>query len=146
MGRNVRTRRIEASPDRVYSAFTDPGMMADWMELAEIRDVTGSLDTPGSHCVMVWKGPWKFRSEILRADRPGLHQHAGRGPLGASYRMTATLTPVGAGTGLKVETGYTYPFGPVGRLLERLFERGAPANANRELDRLVALVSGAWPD
>jgi len=57
--------------------------------------------------------------------------------------MTATLTPREGATDLELETEYALPFGPIGRLLDRLFVDREPRTvANRELDRLVELVSG----
>jgi uncharacterized protein YndB with AHSA1/START domain len=142
VGRYILERHLETPPERVFEAFTDPALMSDWMDLAEIREMTGPLGTPGTRYMMVVRGPWRFRSEVLRSQRPTLHEYAGHGPLGSSYRMTATLTPRGGATDLELETEYALAFGPIGRLLDRLFVDREPRTiANRELDRLVELVS-----
>lgn len=142
MGRYRITRRIPASPDQVFRAFTDSALVVDWMDGTGVTDVTGPLDVPGSLYTFVVRGPWRFRSRVTRADRPRLHEVEGRGPLGAGYRMVATLTAVDGGTQLDLLTEYTVPLGPVGRWLDRRFIDREPRKiANREVDRLVALVS-----
>lgn len=142
MGRYTLTRHIHTSPDRVFEAFTDPALVADWMDMTEIRDATGPLDAPGTRFTMVVRGPWRFRSEILRSERPTLHEQSGRAPGGAFFHNTATLTARDGGTDLELETEYGLPFGPIGRLLDRLFVDREPRTiANRELDRLVEVVS-----
>lgn len=144
MGRYRLTRHIDASPEHVYDALVDPATMKDWMDMHEVRDLTGGLDVPGTRYTQVVGGPWRFRGEIIRAERPTVHEQAGRGPWGASFRMTASLSPGNGGTDLELETEYVVPFGAIGRLLDRLFiERQPRTIANRELDRLVALVEAA---
>jgi hypothetical protein len=54
----------------------------------------------------------------------------------------ATLTPTDGGTQLDLVTEYTVPFGALGRWLDRRWiDREPRTAANREVDRLVALVS-----
>lgn len=78
----------------------------------------------------------------MRSERPRVHESSGRGPLGAFYRHVATLTPKEDGTDLDLVTEYALPFGPVGRWIDRRWvDREPRAIANRELDRLVELVS-----
>lgn len=144
MGRYRLTRHIEAPPERVYDALVEPATMKDWMDLQEVADLTGRLDVPGTRYTQVVRGPWRFRTEIVQAERPTLHEQAGRGPWGASFRMIATLSPSDGGTELELETNYGLPLGPIGRLIDRLWlERQRRTIANRELDRLVALVEAA---
>ena len=142
MGRYTLTRRIPAPAEQVYRAFTEPAMVADWMDMKEVRDVTGPLDAVGSSLLLVVEGPWKFRTRIERAERPRVHVMSGKAPLGGAFRNTAVLTPIDSGTDLSLTTEYTVPLGPIGRLLDRLFIDKEPRTiANRELDRLVAIVS-----
>jgi hypothetical protein len=143
VGRYVLRRQIAAPPERVFQAFVDPALAVDWMDLAAIRNATGPLDTPGTRFKMDVRGRWGFQNEILRSEPPTLHEQQGRGPLGAWFRHTANLTASAGGTDLELETEYALPLGPIGRLLDRLFlEGGSRTVANRELDRLVAIVSG----
>jgi len=142
MGRYTLTRHIEASPGRVFTAFTDPALAKDWMDVADIRDATGPLDSAGTRYRMTVRGRWGFRCVVLESKPPVFHRHEGHGPLGAYYRNTARLVARDGGTNLELETEYVVPLGPIGRLLDRLFLEGGPRTiANRELDRLVELVS-----
>jgi uncharacterized protein YndB with AHSA1/START domain len=147
MGRSHKTRTIDATPDQVFRAFVDPAIAADWMEADRIIDQHGSLDTAGSTFTLVISGPWRFRMRVLRSERPVVYAQEGRGPLGTSYRMSASLTPLGAGTRLVVDTEWTLPFGPVGRWMDRRWvQPGAAGEDDRELDRLVDIVTGREVD
>lgn len=142
MGRYRLARRIRATPDAVFRAFIDPAFVADWMDGTGVVDATGPLDQPGTRYTFVVWGPWRFRSEVIRVEAPWLHEVAGRGPLGATYRMVATLTADDDRTDLDLLTEYTVPFGAIGRWIDRRWiDREPRAVANREMDRLVALVS-----
>jgi uncharacterized protein YndB with AHSA1/START domain len=142
MGRYRLSRRIAASPSAVFRAFTDPALIVDWMDATEVKDATGPLDRPGSRYTFVVAGPWRFRMEVRQAEPDRLHEIAGTAPLGASARMVATLTPRDAGTDLELLTEYTVPFGPIGRWIDRRWiDREPRTIANRELDRLVTLVT-----
>jgi hypothetical protein len=143
MGRTRRTRHIEAPAAAVFSAFTDPAIVADWMEADGIVDQRGPLDMAGSTYTLVITGPWRFRTQVTRAVPPRAYGLVGRGPLGTSYRMTADLTDHGLTTELVVETEWTLPFGPVGRWMDRRWvEPGQQGEDDRELDRLVDIVTG----
>ena len=143
MGRYRKTRHIKASPDDVFRAFTDPAIAADWMEADGIIDQRGSLDTAGSTYTLVISGPWRFRIRVTRSVPPRTYELEGRGPLGTSYRMAATLTEAAHVTELVVETEWTLPFGPIGRWIDRRWVEPASAGEDdRELDRLVDIVTG----
>lgn len=146
MGRYRITRRIDATPERVFQAFTDPALVADWMDASAVAGPTGPLDVPGSRYTLVIRGPWRFRTVVVRSERPWLHETVGQAPLGGSYRMVASLTAHDRGTDLDLLTEYTIPLGPIGRWIDRRWvDREPRAMANREVDRLVALVSGQPP-
>jgi len=143
MGRYRRTRHVEASPDEVFRAFTDPALVADWMEADGVVDRQGTLEVAGSTYTLVIKGPWRFRVRVTRSEPPRAYGLEGHGPLGTSYRMTATLAAGGGTTELVVETEWTLPFGPIGRWMDRRWvEPGTRGEDDRELDRLVAIVTG----
>ena len=142
MGRYSISRQIRATPAQVFRAFTDPALVVDWMESASLIDATGELDKPGTCYTLVVWGPWRFRTEVVRAEAPNLHEIEGRGPLGSSYRMVAKLTERDGETELDLLTDYTVPLGAIGRWIDRRWiDRGPRAIANREVDRLVTLVS-----
>lgn len=146
MGRYRITRQILATPEAVFQAFTDPRLVADWMDASAVRDASGPLDATGTTYTLVIRGPWRFRSAVVRSEPPRLHETVGRGLLGASYRMVATLSLSGEGTDLDLLTEYTVPLGPIGRWMDRRWiDREPRTIANREVDRLVELVSGERP-
>jgi len=143
MGRTRRTRHIEAPPQAVYRAFTDPAIVADWMGADGVIDQRGPLDNENSTYTLVISGPWRFRMRVTRSIPPRAYGLEGRGPLGTSYRMTADLTAHGSTTELVVETEWALPFGPVGRWMDRRWvEPGTQGEDDRELDRLVDIVTG----
>jgi len=142
MGRYQLTRDITASPDRVFEAFTDPVMFADWMHLSRVTEIQGEFGSVGCTFVMVVGGPWRLRSKVI-ASRPGsFHEWAGRGPFGASYHISATLTETNGTTHVAMVTDYVVPFGRLGRWIDRRWiDRPERTTANREFDRLVELVT-----
>ena len=142
MGSYRISRHIRATPEQVFSAFTDPALVVDWMDATGVIDVTGPLDRPGTRYTFVVWGPWRFRTNVVRVERPHLHEISGVGPLGSGYRMVATLTSRDGGTDLDLLTEYAVPLGPIGRWIDRRWiDREPRAIANREVDRLVTLVT-----
>ncbi len=142
MGRYRLSRGIRATPERVFRAFTDPALVVDWMDGTGVTGVTGPLDQPGTRYTLVIWGPWRFRTEVVRVEAPRVHEIAGRGPLGSAYRMVATLATEGERTDLELLTEYTVPLGALGRWIDRRWiDREPRTLANREVDRLVTLVS-----
>ena len=142
MGRYRITRRIRATPAQVFRGFTDPALVVDWMDSTDLIGATGELDKRGTrYTLVVWR-PWRFRTEVIRVEAPYLHEIVGRGPLGSSYRMVASLTERDGETELDLLTEYTVPLGAIGRWIDRRWiDREPRAIANREVDRLVTLVS-----
>lgn len=142
MGRYRITRRISAPPERVFRAFTEPALVADWMNGTGVIDWTGPLDRTGTEFTLVIRGPWRFRTEVVRSDPPVVHETLHRGPLGTRARMVATLAADGGATQLDLLTEYSLPLGPLGRWIDRRWiDREPRVQANREVDRLVELVS-----
>jgi carbon monoxide dehydrogenase subunit G len=142
MGQYRLTRHVKATPERVFEGFTDPAILRDWMAAAAVEDASGPLDRAATTYTLVIRGPWRFRSRVVRSEPPRIHETVGRGRLGAGYRMIATLTARGEGTDLDLVTEYTVPLGPIGRWIDRRWiDREPRTVANRELDRLVELVS-----
>jgi hypothetical protein len=142
MGRYRISRRIRATLAQVFRAFTDPALVVDWMDATGLIDTSGPLDQPGTTFSLVIRGPWRFRSRVVRVEAPEVHETEGRGPLGAWYRFVATLTPAGPDTDFELLTEYRVPFGALGRWIDRRWiDREPRTTANREVDRLVTLVS-----
>jgi uncharacterized protein YndB with AHSA1/START domain len=145
MGSYTISRRIDATPMAVYRAFTDPGLLADWLDSNAVVDATGPLDATGTTYTLVVRGPWRLSTRVVRSEPGRLHETVGHGPLGAAFRMLATLTPLDGGkaTDLVLLTEYTVPLGAIGRWIDRRWlEPGPRTAANREVDRLVDLALG----
>jgi pimeloyl-ACP methyl ester carboxylesterase/uncharacterized protein YndB with AHSA1/START domain len=143
MGHKRRTREIDAPAAVIFRAFTDPAIVADWMEADDVVDQRGPLDRAGSTYTLVISGPWRFRMRVTHADPPRTYGLEGKGPLGTGFRMSATLQQHGPATELVVEMAWTLPLGPIGRWLDRHWvEPGTRGEEDRELDRLVAIVTG----
>ncbi|MDH5244724.1 MAG: SRPBCC family protein [Chloroflexota bacterium] len=142
MGQYRLTRRIDAAPEKVFTAFTDPVLLADWMDASGVTDADGPFGSAGTRFTLVIRGPWRFRTRVVQSESPRLYEIVGKGPLGASYRMVATLEAREGGTDLDLLTEYAVGLGPVGRWIDRRWiDQGPRTTANRELDRLVSLVS-----
>lgn len=143
MGRYRIRRRIEAPPERVFRAFTDPALLGDWMDATGVIDVSGPLDAPGSRYTLVIRGPWRFGVDVVASEPPLLHETLYRGPLGTVVRRVATISPRDGESDLDLLTEYTMPLGPIGRWIDRRWiDREPHKTADREIDRLVELVSG----
>ena len=143
MGRYTLVRDIPAPAAEVFKAFTDPQLAVDWLHAKAIRDASGPLDTAGSTYTFVIAGPHRFRSTVVRSVPPFTHETVHRGPFGSAH-MLATLSERDGMTHLELVTEYALPFGALGRWLDRRFiDREPRTQANREIDRLVALVSPA---
>lgn len=145
MGRYVIRRHIEAPPEQVYRAFTEPNLVVDWMDAKAIESATGPLDRAGTRYRFVIFRLHHFRSTVVRAEPPRIHQTRGSGRFGW-YDMTATLTPRDGGTDVELLTEYGLPLGPLGRWIDRRWiDREPRAQAHREADRLVELVGELAP-
>ena len=141
MGRYVIRRQIAASPEQVFRAFTEPSLVVDWMDAKAIREASGPLDRPGTRYRLVIFGIHDFRTLVVRSEVPRLHETQGHGPFGW-YRMVASLSPSPIGTDLDLLTEYGLPLGPIGRWIDRRWiDREPRTQPNREVDRLVELVS-----
>jgi pimeloyl-ACP methyl ester carboxylesterase/uncharacterized protein YndB with AHSA1/START domain len=143
VGQKRRTRQIDAPAAAVFRAFIDPAIVADWMEADGVVDQRGPLDSAGSTYTLVISGPWRFRMRVTHAEPPRAYGLEGRGPLGTGYRMSVTLLDRGPTTELVMELEWTLPLGPIGRWMDRRWvEPGTRGEGDRELDRLVAIVTG----
>lgn len=146
MGTYVIRRQVAAPPAQVFRAFVEPDLVVDWLDAKAIRDASGLLDRAGTRYRLVIFGIHEFRVTVVRSEAPRLHETRGAGRFGW-YRMVASLSPSDDGTDLELLTEYGLPLGPIGRWIDRRWiDREPRAQANREVDRLVELVSGVAPD
>jgi uncharacterized protein YndB with AHSA1/START domain len=100
---------IDASPDEVWHALTDPAMVKQYYFGT---DLTTDWQ-PGSP--ITWSGEYEGKSyedhgEILRVEPPRLLRHTHFSPLGGLpdvpenyHTLTYTLTPSGGGTQVTLE-------------------------------------------
>lgn len=132
---------VAAPIERVYAAYVDPELMPTWLELRVI-DLTGPLDRAGTRFTQIYWGPWRFRTEALRAEPPTLHEMAGRAPLATTYRLLARFAPEGEGTRVTL-TSDTRVFGLLDPLAERVFARSGETQVRRHLATLAVLVEAA---
>lgn len=130
---------VAAPIERVYAAYVDPALMPTWLELQAVTDLTGPVDRAGTRFTQVYWGRWRFRTEVVRADPPTLHEMAGRAPLATTYRWLARFAPEGEGTRVTLESD-TRVFGALDSLAERLFAASGETQARRHLATLAALV------
>jgi len=141
--RKLKIEQFVAAPiERVYAAYVDPDLMPKWLELRAVADLKGPLDQAGTLFTQVFRGPWRFRTEVVRANPPTIHEMAGRAPLGTTYRWLARFAPEGDGTRVTLETS-SRVFGPLDPLAERLFAASGESAARRHLATLATLVEAA---
>lgn len=138
-------QHVAAPIERVYAACVDPVLMPKWMELQEVIDLTGPLDRAGTRFTQVYRGPWRFRTDVVRADPPVLHEMVGRAPLGTTYRWLARFASEGRGTRITLEST-ARAFGVLDPLAEWLLGASSEAAARRHLADLAALVEAQVGD
>jgi uncharacterized protein YndB with AHSA1/START domain len=141
MGRFTLSRDIEGPAARIFRSFTDPEVTKDWMAATGVRDVRGRLDQAGTTYTLVIRGPWRFRSTVVRSEPPSLHETFHKGPLGASARQVVTMTEHDGVTRLELDTEYTMPLGALGRWLDSRWFEATRGATRREFDRLIELVA-----
>jgi uncharacterized protein YndB with AHSA1/START domain len=110
---------VRAPIQRVYAAYIDPTLMAKWMGLRAITDVSGPLDRTGATFVGVVFGPYRPRSEVLAAEPPVLHEMGGRTLLEFGYRWTARFAEKDDGTEITFDAEVRFPAGLIGRWVRR---------------------------
>jgi len=143
MGRYVLSRDIAAPAAEVFKAFTDPELAVDWLNAKAITDVKGPLDRAGSTYTLIIFALHRLKVTVVRSEPPTIHETDHRGRLGSAH-MLATLTERDGVTRLELVTEYSLPLGPIGRWIDRRWmDREPRTQANREVDRLVALVSAS---
>lgn len=129
----------------VWDRYVDPDVMKDWMELWAVSVLSGSIDRAGSRLVLVFFGPWRFKSEVVRSEPPTLHEMAGRGPLGLSYRWTTRLSEREDGTQMQLDVEFGLPSGILGRLARRTLPKGdiAPRDIRRHFARFARIIESS---
>jgi uncharacterized membrane protein len=148
MSHNVRvqvTQFVRAPIKRVYAAYVNPAVLARWMGIQAIVDVSGPLDRPGTTFTEVVWGPYRPRDEVLAAEPPTLHDMTGRTFLGLGYRWIAHFAEKDDGTEVSLDAEALLP-GLVGRIFRRLLVGGSmEQRVRRRLTHFASLVEGREP-
>jgi len=139
-----RTIEIDAPPERVYEAVTDPGRLADWVtihvglksspdgELREGSEMVQCLKMAGRRFDVAWTA--------AEVDRPRLVVWEGRGPVHSSAKVVYEIESDDGGTRFHYLNEYKLPGGPLGAAVGRAMKRASSREAERSLERLKALV------
>src|SRR3970282_1106762 len=115
---------VRAPLQRVYAAYVTPALMAKWMGLPAITDVSGPLDRPGATFVGGVFGPSRPRSAVLAAEPPVLHEMGGRTLLEFGYRWTARFAEKDDGTEIIFDSEVTCPACLIRRWVRRPYGGG----------------------
>jgi Polyketide cyclase / dehydrase and lipid transport len=132
--------------ERVWGLMIQPERMAEWnTEIAEVRDITGSMDRVGGGYRQVWrfagrrmvsKGLWQVTSvEPLRH-----REFRGLTPMGPMIGRD-WFEPIAEGTRLTIQVEYTPPWGPVGRLLDPFMQAMFRRTVARNGGAITALLA-----
>src|SRR3990172_5892312 len=139
MGRLSLIADFSAPRARVWRLFCDHELWSQWnTEWAEIRDVRGPFDHPGSGYTQVMRvlgreflGSW----EVTACERECWRTIRGTLPLGVPFSGRDRFDEVDGGTRVTVEVEWTTPWGWIGRVFEFLtlpmMRRQFAANARR---------------
>lgn len=140
MGVVTASMHVESSLDDVWDLFIDPGRWLDWnTELADMRDVRGPFDRPGTGYTQVWRmfgiereGSWRVTGCAPREWRTV----EGVTPIGLAYEARETFERVGDLTEVTVRISWTSPGGFAGRSIDvvvaqPLLGRALRSNAER---------------
>lgn len=130
---------IAASPDAVWSAWTDIDLIPRWQTgHPRVTDVTGDGGVGTSYSVH--RGPSESRTTVVVADAPSHHVSKTQALLGLRFDLDAQLTPESGGTRLALEARTQWPrgLGWLGRGVEAFVL--SPHEAERELANLKTIV------
>jgi len=130
---------IDATPDAVWSAWTDIDLIPRWQTgHPRIASVTGDGGVGTSYSVH--RGPSESRTTVVVADAPSRYVSTTQALLGLRFDLEAQLTPESGGTRLALEARTAWPtgLGWLGRGVEAFVL--SPHEAERELANLKTIV------
>lgn len=133
---------MDATPDAVWSAWTDIDLIPRWQTgHPRVASVTGDGGVGTSYSVH--RGPTRSRTTVVVADAPHRYVSNTQALLGLRFDLEAALTPEGGGTRLALEARTRWPrgLGWLGRGVEAFVL--SPREAERELANLKAIVETA---
>lgn len=130
---------IDATPDAVWSAWTDIDLIPRWQTgHPRVASVTGDGGVGTNYSVH--RGPSESRTTVVVADAPSHHVSKTQALLGLRFDLDAQLTPESGGTRLALEARTAWPtgLGWLGRGVEAFVL--SPHEAERELANLKTIV------
>jgi uncharacterized protein YndB with AHSA1/START domain len=139
------TTHVEAPLAEVFALHVDPARIPDWFPgVRAVEDLSGPLDRRGTTYRLRFNRLFASRGEVVASSPPGMHARTWDArPLGSTGKATLFFQATrDGGTRIDFESSYELPFGPLGRLLDRLPPvRGrADASMRRELASFKALA------
>jgi uncharacterized protein YndB with AHSA1/START domain len=115
---------IEAPPEAVWKVLTRAERRPEWeAAITEVRDVSGPMDEVGARWVEVREERGKAapaQMEVTQVDKPRFIEWTGPLPAGGKLFFRVILEPRDGGTDKTVEAEARLPFGPVGRLFDKI--------------------------
>jgi carbon monoxide dehydrogenase subunit G len=129
---------LDAPPERVFDALTDPHRIPAWHSGVEVEDVSGPLGVGTTFTIVssMLGRRQAFPRTVTVYDRP--RRFAMEGPGG---RLSAACEATAGGTDLTTEEEFAMPLGRVGEWAgRRLFGRWMRGEIDRSLRHLKALV------
>lgn len=144
---------IAAPPEAVWEVLTRAERRPEWeAAITEVRDVSGPMDEVGARWVEVREERGKSspaQMEVTRVDRPHLIEWTGPLPAGGTLVFRVTLDARDGGTEKTVDAEARLPFGPLGRLLDKVafqkqWSRLAERHGTRSDENLKALVESEY--
>lgn len=147
MGEVRFTSEVSAPVADAYAAHTDAASIPEWFPgVRAIEEISGPLDRVGTTYRLRFSRWIAARCEVVSADPPHLHARTWDStPLGSSGRATMRFFEAGPGrTRIDFHAVYRLPFGPLGRLVDRLspVRRRAESSMRQEIDSFARFVEG----
>lgn len=136
---------IDAPPEVVWSVGRDPARIPEWNTTAvSVKDVSGSLDAPGSRFTVVSKiagRPLDITWTIEEVEPPRYFVATASTPLGGGARQRVDYEPEGDGTRVTIDMEYELAPGLLGQFLSKVFaERALERDVHHSSDNLKAIV------
>jgi len=139
------TTHVAAPLEEVFALHVDAGRLPEWFPgVRAVEDLSGPLDRRGTTYRLRFKRLLASRGEVVGASPPRMHARTWDArPLAGTGEATLFFQPArDGGTRIDFESTYELPFGPLGRLLDRVpaMRRRAEASMRRELASFKALA------
>jgi carbon monoxide dehydrogenase subunit G len=144
MSRIEKSISINASPEQIWDAATDPNNWADWyVGLKEVKSIVGdgSAGTTAEMTFDMSGMKMQFKHTVLEWDRP--RKWVGRTEGAIDSTSTWTYEPEGEETRVSVVMDYTVPGSVLGKIADKLvIERRNAEDMEKTLQNLKKLCEG----